>query len=198
MEPKKLLFGYHFTYHAKMEDLEALHILSSSSGKLKGSNFPKVLEGAINPMKREMLFEPELVLYLNKPEWEEAFRCPRYAISLGRSQDLFMLKKVEQIALQKVEDVYFEHTLLPKEMLLGSAGGYVLLLPRFLDYTKRRRPQFSHYLILHARTSTRQDQFGQYLRMSKHRTFWADPTAPILQELPMGVYLHNFVDDDED
>ena len=34
----------------------------------------KALEGNVNPFRRELLFHPQLTLYLNRPEWAAAFQ----------------------------------------------------------------------------------------------------------------------------
>src|SRR6266702_8054062 len=99
--PEEIALTYHFTSLIGFSDIEHTHIVAASSGKLQGTNYPKVLEGAVNPFKRELLFQPRLTLYLNRPEWIDAFRSPRYAVVLGRSQDLFTYTSFHTIELQQ-------------------------------------------------------------------------------------------------
>src|SRR5205085_8324122 len=128
--PEGIAFSYHFSARAGFSDIEHTHIVAESSGKLKGTNYPKVLEGGVNPFKRELLFQPRLTLYLNHPEWIDRFRSPRYAVVLGRSQDLFTYISCQTVELQQAENAYFEHTLLPYEMAVQVGTGIVELLPR--------------------------------------------------------------------
>ena len=48
--PDGITFAYHFTAQTSFSDIEHTHIVSESSGKLQGTSYPKVLEGAINPI----------------------------------------------------------------------------------------------------------------------------------------------------
>jgi CRISPR-associated protein Cas5t len=191
VSPEDLGFGYSFRFMAKVDDLEALHIVEHSSGRLPETQLPKNLEGAVNPTKRELLFNPMLTLYINKPDWMEKFKSPRYAVCLGRSQDLITIRKVEVVDLQESQEVYFEHTLLPKEMFLGANSGYVILLPKFLDVSANRAPIFEHYLILHSRLLTTDDRFRRAVKA--RRPFWADLTEHSLGSLTRGVHMHSFV-----
>src|SRR5260221_7605158 len=45
VDPEGLAFAYHFTAQESVVDLEHIHVLSASTGKLPGSQYPKVLEG---------------------------------------------------------------------------------------------------------------------------------------------------------
>ncbi len=65
--PEGLRFAYHFTVAGVGEDLEHIHVLQASGGKLGETRLPKVLEGDINPFNRHILLHPRLVLYLNRP-----------------------------------------------------------------------------------------------------------------------------------
>ena len=62
--PDDIAFAYHFTAQAGFSDIEHVHMVAASSGKLKNTGHPKVLEGSIQPFKRELLFQPRLTLYL--------------------------------------------------------------------------------------------------------------------------------------
>jgi CRISPR-associated protein Cas5t len=179
-------FAYHFTYGAKVEDLEHIHVLATSSGKLPGTQLPKVLEGNINPFRRMLLFRPRLVLYLTRPEWESAFRSPRYPVVLGRSQDLFTYTDVRVIELARSSEAYFEHTLAPYAFALQTPLGRVELLPRWLNYAHNREPQFSQYTILSRRVqSTR-------LRMFERADYWVDPETPLVDGAHLGLFFHGF------
>src|SRR5438105_3365290 len=53
VDPTGLAFAYHFTGEGSGEDLEHIRVLGAASGKRPGSAQPKVLEGNINPFKRQ-------------------------------------------------------------------------------------------------------------------------------------------------
>src|SRR5438105_5894176 len=140
VSPEGIAFAYHFTSRMSFSDIEHTIIVSESGGKLEGTDYPKVLKGGVQPFKRELLFQPRLTLYLNRPEWIDAFRSPRYTVVLGRSQDLFTCTSMQVIELQQAEHAYFEHTLLPYEMAVQVGEGITELLPRYLDYERKRTP----------------------------------------------------------
>jgi len=188
IDPEGVMFAYHFTVAGAGYDLEHIHVLSAASGKLPGGE-PKVLEGNINPFKRHILLFPRLTLYLNRPEWIDAFRSPRYPVVLGRSQDLAAYTQVETIELQRTDQVYFEHTLLPYSMAAQIPVGIVTLMPRWIDYRNRRKPSFERYLMLTERvTSVQMLRFGE-----QSANYCSDPTAPTVDGLALGLQFHTFV-----
>jgi CRISPR-associated protein Cas5t len=192
VDPTELAFAYHFTAQEGVEDLEHIHVLSASTGKLPGSQRPKVLEGNVNPYRRAVLFQPRLVLYLNRPEWESAFRRPHYAVVLGRSQDLMTYTSISVIDFIPSEQVYFEHTILPYGMATRTSVGIVTLMPRWIDYERNRQPQFARYLILQRRIkSSELIQFD-----AEQNSYLADPTAPEVKGVPLGLIFHTFRGED--
>ncbi|OPX88716.1 MAG: hypothetical protein A4E53_01834 [Pelotomaculum sp. PtaB.Bin104] len=193
--PEGIEFAYHFTCQAKFDDVEHIHVLTPSSGKLPGTKFPKVTEGSINPFKRTILFRPKLTLYINRPEWKSAFLSPSYSVILGRSQDLFTYTSVSIVKLVSSAEAYFEHTLAPYRMALQTGRGYVVLMPRFLDYANERIPFFARYVVLHRRVYTEelikyQEQMGE--------KYWVDPESPEEKGARLGLLFHTFVGDYDD
>jgi CRISPR-associated protein Cas5t len=190
-KPDGLEFAYHFTHHGSFDDVEHVHVLASSTGTLPGTKIPKVMEGAVNPFKRRMLFKPRLVLYLNKPEWEYAFKSPYYPVVLGRSQDLFTYTSVSVVELERASQAYFEHTLAPYQTMLLMGRGYVTLMPRYLDYENGRQPTFARYVILNRRINT--TEFIHYVDRPENSDFWIDPTSPQVKNAHLGLWFHKFV-----
>ncbi|PDW04667.1 type I-B CRISPR-associated protein Cas5 [Candidatus Viridilinea mediisalina] len=187
--PEGLQFAYHFTAQGIGEDLEHIHVLTAATGKLPGTKLPKVIEGNVNPLTRQILLHPRLVLYLNRPDWVEHFRHPRYPVLLGRSQDLACYTRVEVVELEQRPEVYFEHTLLPYRVATQTAVGVVALMPRWLDYEQQRQPSFARYLLLQQRVRSRDfKQFGA----AEQPRFWADPRAMQSKGVPLGLWFHSF------
>lgn len=193
-DPEGVQFALHFTYQAKFEDIEHTHVLKPAKGRLPGTRLPKVLEGRVNPFRRQLLFAPRLILYINRPEWRDAFLHPRYPVALGRSQDLFTYTRVEVIDLEQADHAYFEHTLLPFAFSRRTAMGITVQMPRFLDYRRNRFPTFGRYVVLHRRVHSR-----DFLRFTGEPplTFWVDPTSPEVDGDRRGLVFHSWVGDDE-
>jgi len=192
-DPQGVRFALRFTYLRKGADVETTILLTPANGRLPGSSAPKVLEGQANPFNREILFFPRLTLYLDRPEWEEAFRHPRYAVCLGRSQDLFTYQRVEVVDLQPAEQVYLEHTLLPYEFTRFTAAGRSVLMPRYLDYRRLRHPTFERYLVLNRRIHTRRPEHFLRFEGESLPQWWADPSEPWVEGDPFGVVFLSWV-----
>ncbi len=192
VSPADIQFAYHFTYERKLEDLEHVHVLARSKPNARPIDGMKpVIEGNVNPMRRQLLFQPRLTLYVNKPEWEAAFRSPRYAVALGRSQDLCAYVDVRVIELEQHSVAYFEHTLIPFDYPLKMPQGVVATMPRLLDYERNRRPTFSRYIILRQRVQS--DDAGVLAFGSRPETFWIDPESPEVNGRRLGLIFQSFV-----
>jgi len=196
-EPAGVRFAYHFTYQGQVKDKEHIIVLSAAGGTLPGTKIPKVLEGNVNPFDRDLLFQPRLVLYLNRPEWETAFRSPRYAVALGRSQDLFTYTQVGIVELEQTDRAYFEHTLAPYEMALQVERGVTMLMPRFLDYSRKRAPTFDRYVVIQDRVHLPSDAGYQFAQTSQG-PFWIDPTTPLVKGAHLGVSFLSFTGENSD
>lgn len=192
-DPEGVAFAYHFTFEAQIEDIEHIMLLTPSRGTLPGGHARKVLEGAVSPFERSLLFSPRLTLYINRPEWEDAFRCPRYAVVLGRSQDLFTYTEVKVVELVEARRAYFEHTLAPHHMALRTLRGVSVLMPRYLDYARNRAPLFSRYVVLKDRVLS--DELVQFSDQPE-TTYWVDPGTELVKGAHRGVIFLSFTGDD--
>ena len=194
-DPEGVEFAYHFTFKAKVTDVEHIILLTPKGerSRLPGTRIPNVLEGRVNPFERELLFQPKLTLYVNRPDWADAFRSPRYAVVLGRSQDLFTYTSVDVIELQQADRAYFEHTLAPHEMSLQFGRGIAMLMPRFVDNHNNRAPTFSQYVILQEPVLLPDDQ-SIYVNNSDSSPFWIDPSTSKIRDAHLGLPFHSFVE----
>ncbi len=193
-DPAGVNFAYQFTHAGEVRDVEHIIMLKPATGTVPGTKLPKVLEGSVNPFKRQLLFQPRLTLYLNRPEWEPAFRSPCFAVVLGRSQDLFTYTEVKVVELKQAEKAYFQNTLLPHEWVLYTNRGIAVLMPRFLDYTRNRQPSFARYVILNERVVLPNDEVPRFKDLS-YGPYWVDPTAPTYNGIPQGLAFLSFVED---
>lgn len=193
VDPYELEFGYVFTHDGEASDLEHCHRLSGAAKRAtfeyEGEAFKTNLEGVINPLRRDFFFRPNLMLYLNRPDWIEYFRAPRYPVVLGRSQDLAAYKRISIVELEKRSEAYYEHTLLPFSWRVRTVRGVTLTMPRFVDYRNNREPQFDRYIALR----DRDDSAGWLRHEDDPINHWIDPETPKWRGEQRGVVLHRFV-----
>lgn len=195
-DPTGVRFAYHFTHEGKATDKEHIIVLGRARGTLPGTKLPKVLEGNINPFDRDLLFRPRLTLYINRPEWAPAFRSPRYAVILGRSQDLFTYTEVSVVELERAERAYFEHTLAPHKMALQTLRGVAVTMPRFLDYTRGREPAWGRYVVITERVHLPQDDLPRFSHLS-YGPYWVDPITPELKGSHLGLAFLSFTGEEQ-
>jgi CRISPR-associated protein Cas5t len=172
--PEAFEFGVHFTYEAKFNDLEHIHL--------------DVPYRMANPFQRELLYNPVLTLYLAPERYREAFERPYYPLALGRSQDLMTRRgEVETVTLERADSAYFEHTLLPAEYAPRFQRTIAATMARYID--QRRRAAWGQYAILKERVlyPDHEDSF----RVG-YEPVWVDPTAPLYEGRARGVVLHRF------
>lgn len=198
VDPADVRFAYHFTHEGETTDMEHIIVLSASTGVLKGTTIPKVLEGNVNPFERDLLFKPRLTLYINKPEWEPAFRSPRYAVVLGRSQDLCTYRSVEVVDLEQAEQAYFEHTLVPYQMALQVGRGITLMMPRYLDNENGRAPSFGRYLQIEERVHLPPGEDEYRFDHMRYGPYWIDPATPEEKGARRGLSFLSFTGDNNE
>lgn len=194
-DPTGVQFAYHFTHQGQVKDIEHIIVLSPAGGYLPDTKTPKVLQGNVTPFERDLLFQPRLTLYINRPDWEPAFRCPCYAVVLGRSQDLFTYTHISVVELEQADRAYFEHTLAPHEMALQTMSGVSVLMPRYLDYARNRAPAFSRYVVIRERVFS--DEFYEFSDRP-NGPYWVDPTTLEVEGAYLGLAFLNFTGDDGD
>lgn len=176
-----LRVGFTFTHQKKFEDIEHLHF-----------------KGTVNPFRRELLFCPQLTLYIDYPDLEfleSSFLSPAYPVVLGRSQDLMTQTSIQQIDLFETENAYFEGTLLPPGFAPAVEGSTVTAtMARYIDLD--RQPTWGAFAQLRGRAVFPVSQTE--LRFESLPTqVWADPDIyehPNYPDLPRGVWLHSFVE----
>jgi CRISPR-associated protein Cas5t len=172
--PETLQFGLHFRYETKFRDLEHVHL--------------DVPYRQANPFQRELLFNPELTLYLAPESYYLACERPYYPLALGRSQDLMTCTSLELVTLERAETAYFEYCLLPADYAPRFERTTAATMARFIDQS--RRPLWGHYAILKSRTiyPSANDPMS-----ATYEPVWVDPSAPIFEGRMRGVMLHSFV-----
>ncbi len=163
--PDAFRVAFHFSYSTRWLDYEHTHLFVGKEAKL-------------SPFERELLFQPRLTLYLDRPDWTEAFRSPRYVVTLGRSQDLMQVQTVDVVTLPRHEQAYITQTLLPLHEAAHLMQWTAITMPRYM--TEDRTPQWGHYA-----------QIGPPQRFNAPT--WTDPHAPRWQQRPRAVNWLSFV-----
>jgi CRISPR-associated protein Cas5t len=177
--PTAARFAYHFMYNVKFEDYEHLHFF----GK----------EPKMNPFRRELLFKPRLTLYLDNVDWESAFQSPRYAVGLGRAQDLMTINEVRIIDLVESKRRFYSGTLLTlHDAALIGGPTFAVTMPRYID--EQRRPIWGQYAILPDSSKPHIYPQPDALPLGDTVETWVDPSAkhPYEQELHRAVVWHTW------
>lgn len=99
--PQDVSVGYVFKSQGKAVDLETIYELVEN------------LRAKSNIVRREILFQPELYLYISGMNIAEYFDRPFYPLLLGRSTELAMVDDIKEIELEERNDVKFGGTICP-------------------------------------------------------------------------------------
>jgi CRISPR-associated protein Cas5t len=190
-DPADLQFAYNFTCKARVDDLETQQILGVSTRKWDAKfGAIKNLEGGSGPGLRQLLLWPKLTLYLssaNLLRYYQAFREPRYAVVLGRSQDLATYTSVELVELEQNEAGYFENTILPHSYRNLTNAGVLTQMARYIDPDDRRMVDWDIYVTLE---TSKKPVFTSSDLKARNRTdsvfvepgqvpFWVDPHTEV-------------------
>lgn len=119
VDPTSFCFSLHFTHQARFWDYEHIHLFGS--------------EPKLSPFERELLFAPRMTLYINRPDWYQAFRSPHYVVTLGRSQDLMCYRAVDVVELHSAEKSYLENTYLLMHEARPLRHRQAVMMPRYLN-----------------------------------------------------------------
>lgn len=209
IDPRGVQFGYVFRYAGIGDDLELQHIAVVGTGKPRPDGHPRNIEATPTPVPREVLLTPQLTLYVTADDplldrLHLAFREPRYAVTLGRSQDLIAYRSVDLVDLVEAEGAYVEDTLLPWAYRLRTRDGIGVTMPRFIDPQDRQRVIWSPFLMLQGRIRTARPgedntpRRGILALLAADERWWADPASPPAHGFHRAVIWHSFLADGSD
>lgn len=88
---RHLPLGYVFKFSAQTIDLETIYQFAGKSNRLTTKS---------NVIRRQILFDTSLWLYIDDVRTAECFFNPKFQMLLGRSNDLACVKSVEAIELE--------------------------------------------------------------------------------------------------
>lgn len=130
--------AYRCTYESKGTDLETIFTVERPKPD-KPARFV-----TRNVIQREFLTLPNLTLYL-PPDWENAFRKPRYTLLLGRTQDVASVTSITPAKLQKVNKGTVSGVLLPFELVTANnVSAWIQNLPIAFTDEPQRQPTRMH------------------------------------------------------
>lgn len=204
-DPADLRFAYTFSCKSRVDDLETQQILGVSTRKWDAKfGAIKNLEGGSGPGLRQLLLWPKLTLYIsstNPQLYYQAFREPRYAVVLGRSQDLATYTRVELVDLVSSDEGYFENTILPNRYRDLTNAGVLTQMARYINPEDRRVVDWEMYLTLE---TPKRVLYTSSDPASRNRTdtifaeqgqlpFWIDPHTEVKNGRQRIVLFQNFV-----
>lgn len=191
-------FGLHFTFRSRGVDLEHQHITSAASGRSRfrapadGRMAQETTSATVVPCLREFLFDVTMTLYL-EPGMAAAYRSPVHTLTLGRSQDLAEVARVEEVILERCERARLEHTLLPWRLRPCIPAGSTLLLTAEISEPPEREASFARFISLHDAVFLG----GSVSSRSVLRVpgvalddLWCDASIVDAAGFPRGVWLH--------
>ncbi|MCK9282003.1 MAG: type I-B CRISPR-associated protein Cas5b [Melioribacteraceae bacterium] len=117
VKPDQLSIGYVFLSNGKAIDLESIY-------ETKKQDINK------NVVKREILFEPELFLYINDLSFKEYFLKPHYPLLLGRSTELAMVCDIKEIQMEKESNILIGGSIF--EFNDPNIYGMIHALPKYI------------------------------------------------------------------
>lgn len=122
---EETIVGYVFRSQGKAIDLETIYELDEP------------LRASTNVVRRELLFNPDLTLYLSNRNIAEMFQRPHYPLLLGRSTELVLAEQVQEVMLEERVGARIGGTIVP--FPTKGLHGPIQPLPVFLTDEIPRR-----------------------------------------------------------
>lgn len=134
--------AYRCAYESRVLDVET--IVQIEREKPHSAPRPRKPPQTTNVKYREFLLFPCLVLYL-PPGWVQVFRCPRFALLLGRTQDVAYVATMNMTELVPVHSGETGGILLPFELVArNNVSAWVHNLPIAFTDEPLRHPIRMH------------------------------------------------------
>jgi len=177
--PPEYEVAIRFCAAGRADDLEHQHVVVVAGGRarLPGTELPKALEGSVQPVHREFLFDCRLEVTVRGGDLgalAAALRRPAFALSMGRSQDLAEVAAVEELHLARADTCYLEDTLVPGELRDAISRGIGLVVPIGIGPAPERQPRFGRVVWVEG-------------RVNLDRPAFVDPESPVRSGRRRGV-----------
>jgi len=125
--PSDTKVGFVFQSYGRGVDLEAIYELHDTP-----------LRANTNVVRRELLYEPELFLYVGDTDFIDYFHQPYYPLLLGRSTELAMVVKSEPFELEERSGVRIGGSIFPFNADSSVTGVLQALPTHFTSEIPRR------------------------------------------------------------
>lgn len=113
VSPYDIALGYIFKFDSQAIDIETIYQFNIKSSPLTTKQ---------NVIRRQILFDNNLWLYVYDPRVAEAFLKPQFQLLLGRSNDLASVISVEEIELEQIDELTrLKGTIIPMGVIPLSA-----------------------------------------------------------------------------
>lgn len=164
--------GYVFNFETQTIELETIYQFSAKSTRLSTKS---------NVIRRQILFDNSLWLYLTDAEAARSFLNPHFQLLLGRSNDLASVESVEEIELQSVKTLEkLKGTTVPMRGIPMAAP--IQALPvSFTDEIPRRNIRTFPFFLLKYDYEQPEvlPESGFRDAQLEHEIYWHDYTADI-------------------
>jgi CRISPR-associated protein Cas5t len=167
--PNDTKVGYIFFSKGKTVDIETIYELSNSD-----------LQCNTNIVKREILYEPELFLYVSNLDMASCFTNPVHSIVLGRSSDLASIENVNVLSLSEKTGVPCGGSIFP--FPTEGISGIIQALPSFFSVDIPRKAMNTKPFCMVETDFSNKDKFKKP-QTSKTKLFYDE-------EHDWGFYLH--------
>ncbi|MBW2119762.1 MAG: type I-B CRISPR-associated protein Cas5 [Deltaproteobacteria bacterium] len=113
VSPFDIALGYVFKFDSQAIDIETIYQVNIKSSPLNTKQ---------NVIRRQVLFDNNLWLYVHDPRVAEAFLNPQFQLLLGRSNDLASVISVGEIELEQIDELTkLKGTIIPMGVIPLSA-----------------------------------------------------------------------------
>jgi CRISPR-associated protein Cas5t len=133
--PHDTSLGFVFESRGEAHDLETTYELDG------------VLSAKTNVVNRQVLFEPELWLYLSNLDFAPLFRRPHYPLLLGRSTELVQVVSIQEVNLEQKVNARFGRTAVPFPQT-GLSGSLHALPTHFTTDIPRKAVGTRPFMLL--------------------------------------------------
>ena len=123
--------SYCYRYAGSTFDLETIYKVVLNSKDKPSKN------AIADIVKRQVLFDNVLILYLDNKEIAEAFESPVFPLLLGRSGDLASVERVDKVVLDEKVGISIRGTVFP--LSKGKAIGQLQAFPTHFSNTIPRK-----------------------------------------------------------
>lgn len=168
--PSDAKVGFVFQSHGRAVDLEAIYELHDTP-----------LRANTNVVKRELLCDPELFLYVSDLNFINYFRQPHYPLLLGRSTELAMVVKSEPFELEERSNIRIGGSIFPFSAGNGVTGVLQALPTYFTNEIPRRAVGTRPFYLI-------ETDFSEKTRNNLPLRY--ERSLPYDAENDWGVYLH--------